>query len=73
MNISRSTGRWPSRTSRDSPRSTERLARQGKVGAEEMSDILSDTFAALFDAARPDGADLIKWGGDAILLLFRRA
>ena len=50
---------------------TERLARHGKVGAEEMSDILSDTFAALFDAARPDGADLIKWGGDAILLLFR--
>ena len=50
---------------------TERLSRKGKVGAEEMSDILNGTFAALFDAARPDGADLIKWGGDAILLLFR--
>lgn len=50
---------------------TERLSRKGKVGAEEMSDILNGTFAALFEAARPDGADLIKWGGDAILLLFR--
>ncbi len=50
---------------------TERLSRKGRVGAEEMSDILSETFAALFDAARPDGADLVKWGGDAILLLFR--
>ena len=50
---------------------TERLSRKGKVGAEEMSDILNGTFAALLDAARPDGADLIKWGGDAVLLLFR--
>jgi class 3 adenylate cyclase/tetratricopeptide (TPR) repeat protein len=50
---------------------TERLSRKGKVGAEEMSDILNETFAALFEAALPDGADLIKWGGDAILLLFR--
>ena len=50
---------------------TERLSRKGRVGAEEMSDILNGTFAALFDAARPDGADLVKWGGDAILLLFR--
>jgi class 3 adenylate cyclase/tetratricopeptide (TPR) repeat protein len=50
---------------------TERLSRKGKVGAEEMSDILNSTFAALLDAARPDGADLVKWGGDAILLFFR--
>ena len=52
-------------------RLTERLARKGKVGAEEMSDILSATFAGLLAETRDDGADLIKWGGDAVLLLFQ--
>src|SRR3954466_4422533 len=52
-------------------RLTERLARKGKVGAEEMSDILSATFAGLLAEARDDGADLVKWGGDAMLLLFQ--
>jgi predicted ATPase/class 3 adenylate cyclase len=50
---------------------TERLARKGKVGAEQMSDILSATFAGLLTEARADGADLVKWGGDAVLLLFQ--
>ncbi|WP_035935409.1 adenylate/guanylate cyclase domain-containing protein, partial [Knoellia aerolata] len=49
---------------------TERLARRGKVGAELMSDTLDRTFDALLSAAREDGADLLKWGGDAVLLLF---
>jgi class 3 adenylate cyclase/tetratricopeptide (TPR) repeat protein len=52
-------------------RLTERLARKGKVGAEEMSDILSATFAGLLAEARDVGADLVKWGGDAVLLLFQ--
>ena len=52
---------------------TERLARKGKIGAEEMSDILNNTFGMLIQAARGDGADLVKWGGDAVLLLFRGA
>ena len=50
---------------------TERLARKGKVGAEEMSDILDATFAGLLHDAMADGADLVKWGGDAVLLLFQ--
>lgn len=50
---------------------TERLARKGKRGAEEMSDLLDSTFAALLVVARDEGADLLKWGGDAVLLLFR--
>lgn len=49
---------------------TERLARRGRVGAEEMSDTLNATFAALLAAAYDDGAGLVKWGGDAVLLLF---
>ena len=51
-------------------RLTERLARKGKVGAEEMSDLLSATFADLLTEAQEEGADLVKWGGDAMLLLF---
>ena len=52
-------------------RLTERLARKGNVGAEEMSDLLSATFADLLTEAYDEGADLVKWGGDAMLLLFR--
>lgn len=50
---------------------TERLARAGKVGAELMSDTLDLTFGALLSVAFDDGADLIKWGGDSVLLLFQ--
>ncbi len=49
---------------------TERLALKGKVGAEELSDLLNATFAQLLVVAYLDGAGLVKWGGDAILLLF---
>jgi class 3 adenylate cyclase/tetratricopeptide (TPR) repeat protein len=49
---------------------TERLARRGKVGAEEMGDLLNSTFAQLLVPAYDYGAALIKWGGDAVLLLF---
>ena len=49
---------------------TERLAAKGRVGAEEMSDILNSTFADLLEVAYRDGAGLVKWGGDAVLLMF---
>jgi class 3 adenylate cyclase/tetratricopeptide (TPR) repeat protein len=49
---------------------TEKLARAGKVGAEEMSDILSAVFTDLLEVAFSYGAWLVKWGGDAVLLLF---
>src|SRR4026207_673401 len=49
---------------------TERLARKGKVGAEEMNDLLDDVFTELLEIAYRDGAGLIKWGGDAVLLPF---
>jgi class 3 adenylate cyclase/tetratricopeptide (TPR) repeat protein len=51
-------------------RLTERLARRGQEGAEEMSDILNSTFSQLLDVGYQDGAGLVKWGGDAVLLLF---
>jgi class 3 adenylate cyclase len=49
---------------------TEKLARHGKLGAEEMGDVLNMIFAQLLTAAYDYGAGLVKWGGDAVLLLF---
>jgi class 3 adenylate cyclase len=49
---------------------TERLATRGKAGAEEMGDLLNAAFDELLTAAYDFGASLIKWGGDAVLLLF---
>ena len=49
---------------------TERLARRGKIGAELMRDTLDGVFTALLDEAYDWGAGLLKWGGDALLLLF---
>ena len=66
----RSTAPWSSSTSLGFTALTERLARHGKVGAEEMSGTLDAMFTALLDVAYQDGAGLVKWGGDAVLLLF---
>ena len=49
---------------------TERLAGKGKVGAEELNDTLDVCFTELLSAAYEYGAELVKWGGDAVLLLF---
>jgi class 3 adenylate cyclase/tetratricopeptide (TPR) repeat protein len=49
---------------------SERLARQGKVGAEEVSDVIDDTFSALLAEAYMAGGGLLKFGGDALLLFF---
>ncbi len=52
-------------------RMTEMLAVRGKIGAEEVADLINDTFEPLLGAAYDHGAGLIKWGGDAALLLFQ--
>ena len=49
---------------------TERLQRRGKAGAEELADLVEEVFTALLSVAYADGASLLKWGGDAVLLLF---
>src|SRR3954469_8463851 len=49
---------------------SERLARKGKIGAELMRDTLDGVFRALVDEAYDWGAGLLKWGGDALLLMF---
>lgn len=50
-------------------RLTERLARRGKVGAEEMVTAISDVWTALLDP--DDGGDVLKFAGDALLLFYR--
>ena len=49
---------------------TESLNRRGKIGAELLRDALDPIFCALLDEAYRWGAGLLKWGGDAMLLLF---
>ncbi len=49
---------------------SERLAAQGKAGAEELTDVINATFARLLDVAYDNGGGLLKFGGDALLLFF---
>ena len=48
----------------------ERLAKRGKVGAEELTDTLNAVFGELLRIAGTLGGDCLKFGGDALLLLF---
>ncbi|MGB2953520.1 MAG: AAA family ATPase [Gaiellaceae bacterium] len=52
---------------------SERLARKGKLGAEEVTEVMNDTFTRLLDFAYTFGGGLIKFGGDALLLFFSGA
>jgi class 3 adenylate cyclase/tetratricopeptide (TPR) repeat protein len=52
-------------------RMTELLGARGRIGAEEMAELINGIFEPLLAAAYAYGAGLIKWGGDAGLLLFR--
>lgn len=49
---------------------TERLAVHGKIGAEELTDVLAKVFGELLGAAEQFGGDTLKFGGDAVLLHF---
>jgi class 3 adenylate cyclase/tetratricopeptide (TPR) repeat protein len=51
-------------------RLSERLARQGRIGAEELTDAIGTCFAGLLGVAYTAGGTLLKFGGDALLLLF---
>jgi class 3 adenylate cyclase/tetratricopeptide (TPR) repeat protein len=49
---------------------SERLATKGKLGAEEVTDVMNLVFARLLDVAYAFGGGLLKFGGDALLLFF---
>ena len=49
---------------------SEGLAKHGKVGAEELTATIGTCFVSLLDIAVANGGRLLKFGGDALLLLF---
>lgn len=49
---------------------SERLARFGKIGAEEVTWGIDHVFTEMLDVAYGAGGGLLKFGGDAVLLLF---
>ncbi|HYM16654.1 MAG TPA: adenylate/guanylate cyclase domain-containing protein [Dehalococcoidia bacterium] len=49
---------------------SERLARKGTIGAEEVTEVLNASFSDLLAAAYEEGGSLLKFGGDALLLFF---
>jgi class 3 adenylate cyclase/tetratricopeptide (TPR) repeat protein len=49
---------------------SEQLSSRGRAGAEEVTDVMNATFSALLDQAYALGGGLLKFGGDALLLLY---
>ncbi|MDX6655888.1 MAG: hypothetical protein QOH62_681, partial [Solirubrobacteraceae bacterium] len=49
---------------------SERLARGGREGAEELVEAIDRSFNALLEVAHGHGASVLKFAGDALLLLF---
>src|SRR4029450_7417007 len=50
---------------------SERLARKGREGSEQITDAIGNSFEALLRVAYENGAGLLKFGGDALLLWFQ--
>src|SRR5215469_9970214 len=50
---------------------SERLARKGRIGAEELTEVLNRVFGEMLDLAYARGGALLKFGGDALLLMFQ--
>jgi class 3 adenylate cyclase/tetratricopeptide (TPR) repeat protein len=49
---------------------SERLARRGRIGAEELTEVLNHVFSGMLEVAYGKGGALLKFGGDALLLAF---
>lgn len=49
---------------------SERLAALGREGAEELTHILNDCFEPMIEAVHVQFGDILKFGGDALLVLF---
>ncbi|MGH9134268.1 MAG: adenylate/guanylate cyclase domain-containing protein, partial [Ilumatobacteraceae bacterium] len=50
---------------------SERLAGRGRIGAEELTEVLDRVFGGMLGLAYQRAGTLLKFGGDALLLLFR--
>ena len=51
-------------------RLSERLADRGKIGAEELTHVLDRVFGEMLDVVSTRRGSLLKFGGDALLLMF---
>lgn len=49
---------------------SERLADRGREGAEELSLLICDCFDGMIEDCHERGGDVVKFGGDAILVFF---
>jgi len=49
---------------------SERLAERGRIGAEELVVVLNRVFGDMLDIVYSRGGQLLKFGGDALLLFF---
>ncbi|MCC7114771.1 MAG: AAA family ATPase [Burkholderiales bacterium] len=50
---------------------SERLARKGREGSEQITDVIGRSFESILAVAYDNGASLLKFGGDALLLWFQ--
>lgn len=49
---------------------SERLASRGREGSERLTSTINSCFTVLIDGAGREGGDVLKFGGDALLLWF---
>ena len=49
---------------------SERLARKGREGAEQITEAIGSSFEAILAVAYDNGGSLLKFGGDALLMWF---
>src|SRR6185369_11047570 len=49
---------------------TERFAREGRGGAERITRSLDSTFTTIIDALHEHGGDVLRFGGDALRVVF---
>src|SRR5262245_11982330 len=49
---------------------SEQLASIGKEGAEELTSLLNSVFEHMTGAVAAEGGDVVKFGGDALLVLY---
>jgi class 3 adenylate cyclase/tetratricopeptide (TPR) repeat protein len=50
---------------------SEKLSQRGRIGGEELVETLSRVFGGMLDSARERDGMLLKFGGDALLFLFK--
>lgn len=49
---------------------SEKLSRRGRIGAEELTSVLNYVFGRMLELAYLQGGSLLKFGGDALLLMY---